>query len=144
MEKDPEAHVACETTATTGMIHVMGEIATSCYVDIPAVVREVVKDIGYDDPACGFDGNTCGVMTSIDAQSPDIAMGVNESLEAKNGETDENSLIGAGDQGMMFGYACDETPEYMPFPFPTSWQSSWRRCARTAPSSISGLMGKPR
>ncbi|NLU52795.1 MAG: methionine adenosyltransferase [Clostridiaceae bacterium] len=115
--KDPYARVACETAVTTGMVLVMGEITTECYVDIPKIVRETIRDIGYDRAKFGFDCDTCAVITSIDEQSEDIALGVNEALEHKLNMMDEGiEAIGAGDQGMMFGYACDETPEYMPMP----------------------------
>ena len=126
LARDPMARVACETAVTTGMVLVMGEISTSCYVDIPKVVRSTIKEIGYDRAKYGFDCDTCSVLTSIDEQSGDIAMGVDEALESREGEKDEVEAVGAGDQGMMFGFATNETPEYMPSPIAMAHRLSRR------------------
>mgnify|MGYP000417626658 CR=1 FL=1 len=140
LEKDKNARVACETLVTTGMVHVVGEISTTCYVDIPHIVRETVRNIGYTRAKYGFDCDTCGVLVSLDEQSPDIAMGVDEAQEKKSGTTDKFDSIGAGDQGMMFGYATNETDDYMPLPIlcsppvPPSGQGSQGRHAAVPPS----------
>ena len=124
--KDPQGRVACETLVTTGQVHVVGEVSTTCYVDIPKIIRNTVKDIGYTRAKYGFDYATCGILVSLDEQSPDIAQGVNTALEAREGEMSVEEATGAGDQGMMFGYATNETPEFMPLPIALAHRLSRR------------------
>ena len=139
MAQDPQGRVACECCTTTGVVWIMGEISTSCYVDIPKIARQVIIDAGYDSPGMGFDGHTCAVLTAIDEQSADIALGVDKSLEQKSGAEDEAETNGAGDQGLMFGYACDETPDLMPLPIWTAHRLAERLAQVRRSGEVPGL-----